>query len=115
MMAGFILGAAAHRLPVVVDGFISGAAFLIARAFYPCIASHIFFAHRSAEHGHAHLLEAGHPPLLDLGMRLGEGTGAALAIGLLTSALNLYREMATFAEAAISDTNSSDTNNQERA
>jgi nicotinate-nucleotide--dimethylbenzimidazole phosphoribosyltransferase len=105
MMAGFILGAAAHNLPVVIDGFISGAAFLIARAFYPAIAAHVFFGHRSAEHGHARLLETGHAPLLDLGMRLGEGTGAALAIGLLTSAVSLYREMATFAEAAVSDTN----------
>jgi nicotinate-nucleotide--dimethylbenzimidazole phosphoribosyltransferase len=105
MMAGFILGAAARNLPIVIDGFISGAAFLIARAFYPGIADHVFFAHRSAEHGHARLLEAGHAPLLDLGMRLGEGTGGALAIGLLTSAVNLYREMATFAEAAVSETN----------
>jgi nicotinate-nucleotide--dimethylbenzimidazole phosphoribosyltransferase len=112
MMAGFILGAAAHNLPVVIDGFISGAAFLIARAFHPSTAAHIFFGHRSSEHGHARLLETGHAPLLDLGMRLGEGTGAALAIGLLTSAVSLYREMATFTEAAVSDV-ASDTHKKE--
>jgi nicotinate-nucleotide--dimethylbenzimidazole phosphoribosyltransferase len=104
MMAGFILGAAAHRLPVVLDGFISGAAFLIARAFCPDIAKNLIFGHRSAEHGHGRLLDLGEAPLLDLGMRLGEGTGAALAMGLLTSAVSLYREMATFAEASVSDT-----------
>ena len=104
MMAGFILGAARSRLPVVIDGFISGAAFLMARAFYPAIGAHVLFGHRSAEHGHARLLEAAGAPLLDLGMRLGEGTGAALAIGLLASAVSLYREMATFAEASVSDT-----------
>ncbi len=104
MMAGFLLGAAAKRLPVVIDGFISGAAFLIARAFYSDITNHVFFAHRSAEHGHAHLLAfAQARPLLDLGMCLGEGTGAALAIHLLCSAVHLYREMATFEEASISD------------
>ncbi|MDQ6704408.1 MAG: nicotinate-nucleotide--dimethylbenzimidazole phosphoribosyltransferase [Acidobacteriota bacterium] len=104
MMAGFLLGAAANKLPVIVDGFISGAAFLIARAFYAEIGSHVLFAHRSAERGHAALLAAvGASPLLDLDMRLGEGTGAALAIGLLTSAVHLYREMATFEEASVSD------------
>ncbi len=96
MMAGFLLGAASRRLPVVVDGFISGAAFLIARSFYREIGNHVFFGHRSAEAAHEYLLrEAGARPLLDLGMRLGEGTGAALAMGVLTSAVSLYREMAT--------------------
>jgi nicotinate-nucleotide--dimethylbenzimidazole phosphoribosyltransferase len=104
MMAGFLLGAAARQLAVVVDGFISGSAVLVARAFYSDIGSHIFFAHRSAEPGHAHLLaSAGAQPLLDLGLCLGEGTGAALAMGVLTSAVRLYREMATFAEASVSD------------
>ncbi len=104
MMAGFLLGAAARRLPVVIDGFISGAAFLIARAFYSDIANHAFFAHHSAEHGHARLIAfAQARPLLDLGMCLGEGTGAALAIHLLCSAVYLYREMATFGEASISE------------
>ncbi len=103
-MAGFLLCAAAHRLPVMVDGFISSAAFLIARGLHAEIGSHLFFAHRSAEHGHTRLLANAHTePLLDLGLRLGEGTGAALAIGLLISAVHLYREMATFSEASISD------------
>ena len=104
MMAGFILGCAGRRLPVVVDGFISSAAFLIARAFCPAIGEYVFFGHRSAELAHERLLaEVGATPLLDLGLRLGEGTGAALAMGVLTSAVSLYREMATFAEAAVSD------------
>lgn len=104
MMAGFLLGAAARRLPVVIDGFISSAAFLVARAFYPAIGEHVFFGHRSAERGHQRLLaEADGLALLDLGLCLGEGTGAALAMGLLASAVNLFRDMATFAEAAVSD------------
>ena len=104
MMAGFILGCAAHRLPLVVDGFISGAAFLIARAFYPAIGEFVFFGHRSAELAHERLLaQVGAKPLLDLGLRLGEGTGAALAMGLLASGVALYREMATFSEASVSD------------
>jgi nicotinate-nucleotide--dimethylbenzimidazole phosphoribosyltransferase len=104
MMAGFVMGAASRRLAVVLDGFISGAAFLIAQAFAPAVANCVFFGHRSAEHGHTRLLANREAPMLDLGMRLGEGTGAALAMGLLTSAVALYREMATFAEAAVSDT-----------
>jgi nicotinate-nucleotide--dimethylbenzimidazole phosphoribosyltransferase len=103
MMAGFILGAASRRLPVVLDGFISGAAFLLAKAFCPAVSEFVFFGHRSAEHGHARVLAHGGPPLLDLGLRLGEGTGAALAVGLLSSGVALFREMATFAEAAVSD------------
>ena len=104
MMSGFLLGAAARRLPVVVDGFISGAAFLAARAFYPDIDRHVFFAHRSAEFGHTPLLKAAAAlPLLDLGLCLGEGTGAALAIAILRAGVQLYREMATFNEATVSD------------
>jgi nicotinate-nucleotide--dimethylbenzimidazole phosphoribosyltransferase len=104
-MAGFLLGAASTRLPVVVDGFISGSAFLVARALCPHVENYLFFAHRSAEKGHAALLStAAVTPLLDLDMRLGEGTGAALAISVLASALALYREMATFAQASVSDT-----------
>lgn len=104
MMAGFVLGAASRRLPVVIDGFISSSAFLVARAFYRDIGDFVFFGHRSAELAHARLLdEAGAHPLLDLEMRLGEGTGAALAMGVLASGASLYREMATFAEASVSD------------
>jgi nicotinate-nucleotide--dimethylbenzimidazole phosphoribosyltransferase len=104
MMAGFILGAASRRLPVVIDGFISSAALLVARSFYPLISDRVFFGHRSAELAHQRLLAAVNAnPLLDLRLCLGEGTGAALAMGLMTSAVSLYREMATFAEAAVSD------------
>jgi nicotinate-nucleotide--dimethylbenzimidazole phosphoribosyltransferase len=104
MMAGFLLGAAHERLPVIVDGFIGGAALLVARGFYEPIGGHVFWGHKSAEAGHARLIrEAGGAPLLDLEMRLGEGTGAALAMSLLMAALDLYREMATFAEASVSD------------
>ena len=104
MMAGFILGAASHRLAVVVDGFISSSTFLVARSFYAEIGDHVFFSHRSAELAHQRLLaESAAQPFLDLGMRLGEGTGAALTMGLLASAVSLYREMATFAEASVSD------------
>jgi nicotinate-nucleotide--dimethylbenzimidazole phosphoribosyltransferase len=109
MMAGFVLGAASRRLPVVIDGFISSSAFLAARAFYRDIGEFVFFGHRSAELAHARLLEeAGGRPLLDLGMRLGEGTGAALAMGVLASGVSLYREMATFAEASVSDVETKD-------
>ena len=104
MMAGFVLGAASQRLAVVVDGFISSAAFLVARSFYSGIGDHVFFGHRSAELAHGRLLgEVDSRPLLDLGLCLGEGTGAALAMGILAAAVSLHREMATFTEAAVSD------------
>jgi nicotinate-nucleotide--dimethylbenzimidazole phosphoribosyltransferase len=102
-MCGLMLGAAARRTPVVVDGFIAGAAALIAQALAPAIRDYLFFAHRSAEAGHLRMLEfLGAEPLLSLGMRLGEGTGAALAIDLIETSVRLYCEMATFAEAAVS-------------
>jgi nicotinate-nucleotide--dimethylbenzimidazole phosphoribosyltransferase len=102
-MAGAILGAAEARLPVVLDGFISCSAALVARAIEPNSLNAVLYAHRSAERGHRAMLDAlGAEPYLDLGMRLGEGTGAALFIGVLESALALYREMATFAEASVS-------------
>jgi len=104
MMAGFTLGAAASRLPVMIDGFISTAGFLVAQRICPELVDYVFFAHQSAEPGHLPVLEAlGRRPLLSLGLRLGEGTGAAMAISLLRSGLQLYREMATFAEASVSD------------
>jgi nicotinate-nucleotide--dimethylbenzimidazole phosphoribosyltransferase len=103
MMAGFLLGAASRRLPVVVDGFISGAAALAARAIQPRVVDYLIFSHRSAERAHGLMLQClGVPPLLELQMRLGEGTGAALAIELLENALALYTGMATFAEAQVS-------------
>lgn len=101
-MAGFILGAAERRLPVVLDGFITCSAALVARAINPDALSAVIFSHQSAENGHARMLaRLGAEPLFSLDMRLGEGTGAALAINLLDSSLALYREMATFAEARV--------------
>jgi nicotinate-nucleotide--dimethylbenzimidazole phosphoribosyltransferase len=103
-MAGFLLGAAANNLPSVVDGFISTSAFVAARQICPAVAEYTFFGHRSAESGHLPaLISIGKAPLLDLGLRLGEGTGAAMAISVLRTGLHLYREMATFAEASVSD------------
>jgi nicotinate-nucleotide--dimethylbenzimidazole phosphoribosyltransferase len=102
-MAGVCLGGAAARVPVVVDGFIATAAAAAAMKLRPDLRSHLFFAHRSAEGGHALVLEAlGVQPMLDLEMRLGEGTGAALAMNLIESAIALFHEMATFASAGVS-------------
>ena len=102
-IAGVTLGAAARRLPVVIDGFISGAAALLAATLCPPVTRYIFAAHRSVEAGHRVVLERlDLEPLLDLGMRLGEGTGAALAMRLLEDALAIHTEMATFESAGIS-------------
>lgn len=101
-MAGFILGAAENRLPVVLDGFPCCAGALVARAIRPDALGTAFFAHCSAERGHRLMLSfLGGEPLVDLGMRLGEGTGAAIAMGIIDSAVRLYSEMATFSEAAV--------------
>lgn len=103
-IAGAVLGAAAQRAAVVIDGFISGAAALIAAGLCPGIRDYLFAAHRSVEVGHRLVLERlGLVPLLDLGMRLGEGTGAALGMRLLEDALAIQREMATFDEAGVSE------------
>ena len=102
-ICGFLLGAAAQRLPVVMDGFITGAAALIAQALSPHLRDYLFFSHLSAESGHARMLEfLGVQPLLSLDMRLGEGTGAALGINLIETAVRIYTEMATFSEAQVS-------------
>ena len=104
MMVGGMLAAASQRRPVVVDGFIATAAALVAARLDPRIAPHCVYAHRSAEPGHALLLEAlGAEPLLTLGLRLGEGSGAALAMPMLRAASRLLDEMATFASAGVSD------------
>lgn len=101
-MTGAILAAAALRVPLVLDGFIAGSAALLARAFCPRVTEFIFAAHVSAEKGHRAMLnELGLVPLLDLGMRLGEGTGACLAMGLIEAAVKLMREMATFESAGV--------------
>ena len=103
-LVGVVLAGAARRVPVVLDGFIATAAGLVAARLAPAARSYLIAAHRSAEPGHVRLLEAlGLTPYLELGMRLGEGTGAALGIGLLRAALACYREMATFKEAGVSE------------
>jgi nicotinate-nucleotide--dimethylbenzimidazole phosphoribosyltransferase len=103
-LAGVILGAAANRVPVVVDGFISSAAAMIAVAIAPQVRPYLIAAHRSQERGHGVMLEwLGLAPLLDFDLRLGEGTGAALGISLAEAACKILAEMATFAEAGVSD------------
>jgi nicotinate-nucleotide--dimethylbenzimidazole phosphoribosyltransferase len=103
-LVGVVLAGAARRVPVVLDGFIATAAALVAARLAPAARDYLIAAHRSAEPGHVRLLEAlGLTPYLELGMRLGEGTGAALGIGLLRAALACYREMATFKEAGVSE------------
>jgi nicotinate-nucleotide--dimethylbenzimidazole phosphoribosyltransferase len=103
-IAGLILGAAERRRVVVLDGFISCSAALVARALAPASLDYVVFSHRSAEYGHRKMLEVlGAQPLFDLEMRLGEGTGAALGINLLEASVKLYREMATFESAGVSN------------
>jgi len=103
-LVGVMLGAAARRIPVVIDGFISGAAALIATALSPQIKDYLIAAHLSAEPGHRILLEhLDLKPLLSLDMRLGEGTGAALGIHLAETAAKVLAEMATFDEAGVSE------------
>ncbi len=102
-IVGLILGAAEQRKMVMLDGFISCSAALVARAMEPAALDYVVYSHRSSERGHARMLDAlGARPLLDLDLRLGEGTGAAIGIGLLSAAVRLYREMATFDSAGIS-------------
>jgi nicotinate-nucleotide--dimethylbenzimidazole phosphoribosyltransferase len=100
-MAGFLVGAAESRLPVVVDGFIATSAALVAAAVAPGTLDSLFFAHRSAERAHAAMLShLGARAILDLDMRLGEGSAAAIAIGLIECGVKLFREMATFDDLA---------------
>lgn len=102
-ICGFLLGAAAHRVPVMMDGFITCAAALVAQALCPQLRDYLFFSHLSSESGHARMIEfLGVEPLLSLGMRLGEGTGAALGINLLEAGVRIYTEMATFSGASVS-------------
>ncbi len=101
-IAGLILGAAAQKKPVVVDGFISTAGALIACSIEPFVRDYIICAHRSMEPGHRAMQEKlGCSPLLDLNLRLGEGTGAALAMNLVEAAVAVLTEVATFEEAAV--------------
>ena len=103
-IAGLIIGCAGHRIPVVVDGFISTAGAMIAVALNSRAREYLFASHRSVEVGHQFMWEyIGQKPLLDLSLRLGEGTGAALAMSLIESSVKILTEMATFAEAGVSE------------
>jgi nicotinate-nucleotide--dimethylbenzimidazole phosphoribosyltransferase len=102
-IAGVCLGAAAHRVPVLVDGFISAAGALIAAALCPAVKPYLIASHLSVERGHPALWQAlGLRPLLEMDLRLGEGTGAVLAMHLVEAACRIPSEMATFDDAGIS-------------
>jgi nicotinate-nucleotide--dimethylbenzimidazole phosphoribosyltransferase len=103
-MTGVILGAAAFGLPMVLDGFISGAAALLAQGFCPHVRDTLFASHLSAEKGHGLMLdELKLAPVLDLRMCLGEGTGACLLMGLIEASVKIMREMATFDSAGVKE------------
>jgi nicotinate-nucleotide--dimethylbenzimidazole phosphoribosyltransferase len=103
-MTGLVLGAARNRIAVVVDGFIATAAAALAFAIEPRVSGYLFAGHQSEEPGHRVLLEyVGLKPILSLNMRLGEGTGAILAMPIIESAMALYSQMATFASAGVSE------------
>lgn len=102
-IAGLVLGCAANSIPVVIDGFISTAGALIASELHPHVRDYIFAAHQSVETGHGFMLDRiGVQPILDLNLRLGEGTGAALAMTLIDAGIKIMKEMATFDEAGVS-------------
>lgn len=102
-MLGAIIATRAQKVPVIIDGFVASSAAAIAHAVNPASIDHCIFGHVSAEHAHARALEAmGRPALLSLNMRLGEGSGAALAAVLVKTALHLHNKMATFESAAVS-------------
>jgi nicotinate-nucleotide--dimethylbenzimidazole phosphoribosyltransferase len=102
-MTGFILGAASHGIAVICDGFISTSAAAVAYAIAPQVKGYLLAGHCSEEPGHRYLLNyIGLTPILNLGMRLGEGTGAVLAMPIIESALRIYLDMATFSSAGVS-------------
>ena len=104
VMMGLVIGAAINGVAVVADGFISTAAAALAVSLCPSARGYLFLAHRSVERGHAALIRlVSLEPLLDLKMRLGEGTGAALAMHIVDASARLFNEMATFSEANVSD------------
>jgi nicotinate-nucleotide--dimethylbenzimidazole phosphoribosyltransferase len=108
-IAGLILGAAYHRVPVVVDGFISSAGALLAKNLAPATLDYMIAGHRSLENGHRIMLEElGLRPLLNLNLRLGEGTGAALAMNIVESAAQVINKMLTFEDAGVSRNTSGD-------
>jgi len=101
-IAGCILAGAWHRRPVVIDGFISTAGALVAHSLCPASVEYVFAGHCSQEAGHRRMLEhLGLEPILDLRMRLGEGTGAALAMGVIEGAVRVFREVLTFEDAGV--------------
>jgi nicotinate-nucleotide--dimethylbenzimidazole phosphoribosyltransferase len=101
-IAGVALAGAYYQRPVVIDGFISTAGALVAHALCPTVAQYLVAGHQSEEPGHKIMLKhLGLTPVLDLGMRLGEGTGGALAMSILAGALRVFREVMTFEEAGI--------------
>lgn len=103
-LAGTILAAASCKVPVVIDGFISGAAALIAYGIAPKVKDYMFAAHCSVEIGHKAILKfLGLKPIFDLNLRLGEGTGAALGIGIAEASLKILCQMATFKSAGVSE------------
>jgi nicotinate-nucleotide--dimethylbenzimidazole phosphoribosyltransferase len=105
-LAGLVIGAASHRIPVVCDGLISTAGALIACKIAPNARDYLFASHCSIEAGHRPMLEQlALSPLFDLGLRLGEGTGAALAMELLDAATRILAEIRTFEEAAVGRSN----------
>jgi len=103
-IAGCVLAAAFHRRPVVIDGFISTAGSLIAHALCPTVVDYMFAGHCSEESGHRYMLDyLNLDPILDLGMRLGEGTGGALSMSIIEGAVRIFREVLTFEEAGVAD------------
>lgn len=101
-IAGLIMGGAYRRVPVIVDGFISTAGAIIATAMNPVISEYIFYSHLSAERGHKRMLKhLGQEPILSLDMRLGEGTGGAIAMSIIEGAVKIMNEMATFEAACV--------------
>ena len=115
MMAGALIQAASDRRVLLIDGFIASVALLVAERLAPGVLQYAVFAHHSVELGHAQLLKLlGAEPLLDMQMRLGEGSGAVLAYPLLQSACAIINEMASFSDAGVSEKNNSEKNNSEK-
>lgn len=105
-IAGVMLAGARYKIPVLIDGFISGASALIATSLAPLVKPYLIASHQSVEQGHRIILKhLGLKPILNLNLRLGEGTGAALGISLVEASLKILNEMATFAEAGVSEKN----------
>jgi nicotinate-nucleotide--dimethylbenzimidazole phosphoribosyltransferase len=104
MMVGAMLKAAERRMVLLIDGFIVTSALLVAARVQPAVLDYCVYSHCSDENGHKRMLDfLGGQPLLNLGLRLGEGTGAALAVPLLHAAVNFLNQMATFESAQVSE------------